>query len=159
MVKKSGSLPGKLVRDKLVTRIPAEELLRVDVVGDAFQAYFGAKLDEECRELRRSGFKDLKEFADVFEVLLALAAQQGLDLRQIQVAAADKLERSGGFKDGLVWKACAMETPEPLIYLTAPYTHVDQEVARWRMEQLQVQTAQLINAGFRVVAPLVHNHR
>jgi len=92
----------KLVRDRLDGRIPADEL-RIEADPDAIQRLLEAKLAEEIRELAASGFRDTGEYADVAEVLLALAARHGVTAAGIEQARQAKLAERGGFGRGLVW--------------------------------------------------------
>ena len=92
----------KIVRDLLAAAIPAAEL-RVETDLAAIRALLDAKLDEEIAELRATGHSDPAEFADVIEVLLALASGAGITSDAIDSARAAKLAARGGFRDGLVW--------------------------------------------------------
>lgn len=97
----TGMAGTKLVRDRLSERIPHEEL---SIATDGEMGpLLDRKLDEEIRELRDSGFRDAAEFADVEEVLRALAARAGLSPSDIEAARASKLALRGGFERGLVW--------------------------------------------------------
>lgn len=46
--------------------------------------------------------KDIEEIADVLEVLLALAERKGVSKEQLFQIAADKTEKRGGFKKGII---------------------------------------------------------
>lgn len=96
------SKAAKLVRDLLSARIPAAEL-HVETDGAALVALLDRKLDEEVAELRASGFRAVEEFADVVEVLHALAARSGISAADIESARMAKRDERGGFARGLVW--------------------------------------------------------
>jgi predicted house-cleaning noncanonical NTP pyrophosphatase (MazG superfamily) len=60
------------------------------------------KLEEESLELRQASEVDVREeSADVFEVLLSLAAVHGMSWSKIESAAAEKRVRRGGFSRGI----------------------------------------------------------
>lgn len=96
------SKPAKLVRDLLAARIPAAEL-RVETDAAALVGLLDRKLDEEVAELRASGFRSVEEFADVVEVLHALAARAGFSPGVIESARVAKRNERGAFEKGLVW--------------------------------------------------------
>jgi predicted house-cleaning noncanonical NTP pyrophosphatase (MazG superfamily) len=93
----------KLIRDKLAERIPNAELRREAGPEQEF-VFLSAKLHEEVAELHDSRFEDPAEYADVIEVLYALAARKGLSQADIEAVRLKKLEDKGGFTDGLIWK-------------------------------------------------------
>lgn len=92
----------KLVRDLLDARIPADEV-RVETDPAEVERLLLAKLDEETAELAASGHADVAEYADVFEVLLALAARKGIPAEAIEATRRQKLASRGGFERGLVY--------------------------------------------------------
>lgn len=93
----------KLIRDKYVNKIPAEQLM-LGVRGTYLEMYLERKLDEELLELHHSDYMDVEEFADVIEVLLAIAATRGITKEQIEEVRLDKLDRLGGFENGIILK-------------------------------------------------------
>jgi predicted house-cleaning noncanonical NTP pyrophosphatase (MazG superfamily) len=60
------------------------------------------KLHEELLELAQSCFKDVKEYADVIEVLYSLAYLEGIQVEDINAARHLKLQTHGGFSKGVV---------------------------------------------------------
>jgi predicted house-cleaning noncanonical NTP pyrophosphatase (MazG superfamily) len=93
--------PTKLVRDRLGERIPAHELRQAEP--GELSGLLRRKLTEECRELEESGYEDIAEFADVIEVLLAIAALAGHSPEQVEAARRAKSISRGAFDQGLVW--------------------------------------------------------
>lgn len=55
------------------------------------------KLDEETAEYKESG--EAEELADILEVLLALAAAQGVSEEELQRLCAEKRKARGGFSE------------------------------------------------------------
>jgi predicted house-cleaning noncanonical NTP pyrophosphatase (MazG superfamily) len=92
----------KLVRD----RIP--EIIRRDgrvpythrVSGSELESALWNKLDEEIGEFRQSG--DTKEFADILEVIYALANFYGVKPSQLDAIRERKAEERGGFSQGTI---------------------------------------------------------
>lgn len=88
----------KLVRDKI------PEIIRVDgkrpktrILNDS--EYLEAllkKLQEECDELIEA--KNVEELADVYEVLIALAAALGIKPDELEKVRKDKAAKRGGFQ-------------------------------------------------------------
>lgn len=102
----------KLVRDKLEVRIPPEQLR---IVGDdrLIGQLLRSKLDEELAELAASAYGDVGEYADVIEVLYALANRAGIAVTDIETARLAKLAERGGFTRGLVWTGEPEAVREP----------------------------------------------
>lgn len=92
----------KLVRDRLDCRILAEER-RVETDPQRMEELLRRKLEEELAELRESGYADVSEFADVIEVLRALAALPGIAPGDIEDVRREKAQERGGFARGLVY--------------------------------------------------------
>ncbi len=93
----------KLIRDKLVDVIPAAEV-RFERSPDVVLGFTVAKLHEELSELQHAHFGDVQEFADVLEVLLRIAAVNGMTFADIEDARLKKLEAKGGFDNGVIWR-------------------------------------------------------
>jgi predicted house-cleaning noncanonical NTP pyrophosphatase (MazG superfamily) len=94
----------KLIRDKLDARIQAEQL-RIATDPCELERLLVEKLDEEMQELAA-------EYADVFEVLFALASRRGIAAAAIEGARQHKRKARGGFERGLVWRGrAAVTTP------------------------------------------------
>jgi predicted house-cleaning noncanonical NTP pyrophosphatase (MazG superfamily) len=93
---------GKLVRDRIPEIIRAEGRRAVTrrLDDDAYRDALLDKLVEEAHELRNAlGESALGEAADVYEVLLALAAHEGWALGDVASHAADKRRQRGGFDE------------------------------------------------------------
>jgi predicted house-cleaning noncanonical NTP pyrophosphatase (MazG superfamily) len=93
----------KLIRDKYVDKIPSEQL-RTNVTDGVFNIYLEKKLTEELTELEDSDYVDAEEYADVIEVLYAMAKRNGISRDLIEKIRLDKLERLGGFENGILLK-------------------------------------------------------
>lgn len=97
---------GKLVRDQIPEIIEASGApgsFRV-LSDEEYDAALLDKLVEEVDELRAARLDDrLEEAADVYEVLLALLAQRGLDAKALVTAAEAKRQLRGGFSERLWW--------------------------------------------------------
>ena len=102
----------KLVRD----RIPAiiresglEPLIRI-APPDEYRRLIRAKLLEEAEEFLASD--DPLELADILEVVLAPAADCGIDRHQLEELRLQKEMERGAFHDRLVWMGNEVrETP------------------------------------------------
>ena len=97
----------KLVRDRIPEIIEASgRSARVRVLDDEeYDAALLDKLVEEVTELRAAAPEGrLEEAADVYEVLLALLARQGLDAPALAAAAESKRQSRGGFTERLWWE-------------------------------------------------------
>lgn len=91
----------KVIRDKYFDIIPADDLRYVDN-RDEFIKLLKEKLIEEIIELQDSNFTDPKEYADVIEVLYALASLNSITIDTILMEKIRKLSDKGGFNTGLV---------------------------------------------------------
>jgi predicted house-cleaning noncanonical NTP pyrophosphatase (MazG superfamily) len=94
---------GKLVRDKIPDVIRASGVEpRTRVADDAeYRRLLRDKLVEEVGEFLDSD--DPAELADVFEVVLALAATLGVDCDGLEALRSRKLVERGGFGQRIVW--------------------------------------------------------
>lgn len=98
---------GKLVRDKLVPLIAKTSPIMVKSLVDEslMESIFPAlllKLREELLELSYAlqGAGDVaEEAADCIEVLLAIAANAGIDASEVERKLDSKYEEKGGFDD------------------------------------------------------------
>jgi predicted house-cleaning noncanonical NTP pyrophosphatase (MazG superfamily) len=97
---------GKLVRDKIPTRIAARMEFEVtkQVPPALIKGFLISKLVEEALEVREARGPDhqREELADLFEVVRALAKANGFEMAEIEAAANGKREKVGGFEHGLV---------------------------------------------------------
>ena len=105
---------GKLVRDKIPGRIAERQEVRStrQLDGTLRKGFLVSKLLEEALEVRGATGRPQKieELADLYEVLLALAKLDGVDIVTIREAADDKRRKAGGFEEGLVLLATAIGT-------------------------------------------------
>ena len=93
----------KIIRDKYDSIIEADRLRKVENASETF-ILLREKIDEELKELSDTAFNDIYEYADVIEVLYAMADFQGISKDEIEIARLKKLDDKGGFKKHLVLK-------------------------------------------------------
>lgn len=93
----------KLIRDKYETIIESERLRKTQNPSETF-ILLRDKITEELTELADTAFNDVNEYADVIEVLYAMANFQGVSQDEIEIARLKKLDEKGGFKKCLVLK-------------------------------------------------------
>lgn len=97
---------GKLVRDKIPQIIRAqggEPIVRIAAAVE-YRELLRTKLAEEVGEVLAADDADAPgELADVLEVVLALAADLGMNGRQLESLRATKAAERGGFADRIVW--------------------------------------------------------
>ena len=93
----------KLIRDKYINIINSSELSKCKDNVERLSR-LDEKLDEESLELRDSNFEDVNEFADVLEVIYAIAEIKGISPEDIESARIKKLNDKGGFNSGLLLK-------------------------------------------------------
>jgi predicted house-cleaning noncanonical NTP pyrophosphatase (MazG superfamily) len=102
----------KLVRDKVPQVIRArgdEPIVRVADAAEYRQLLL-AKLAEETDEVLAADDADMpEELADVLEVVLALAADLGLDAAQLEELRKAKAAERGGFAEHIVWSGIVGE--------------------------------------------------
>ncbi|MFI6295907.1 nucleoside triphosphate pyrophosphohydrolase [Nonomuraea sp. NPDC050790] len=95
---------GKLVRDnipEIIRRGGGEPDVRVLGVAE-YRGALLAKLFEEATELREAPADEVAgEIADVYEVLRAIAAVDGLEWDAVEKVADGKRAERGGFRDRL----------------------------------------------------------
>lgn len=91
----------KIIRDKLVDIIPEDEFSYV--TPDYGTELLKAKLFEEITELMEATWEDLEEYADIMEVLMALAERHGISWEKVEIARKIKQKQRGSFKDNLVY--------------------------------------------------------
>lgn len=94
----------KLVRD-LIPQIIEADGKKCDVESvesNEVQRLLEEKLIEEFNEYLED--KNLEELADMMEVIFGLAHQLGYSEQQLMEKRKSKLEKRGGFKEGIVLK-------------------------------------------------------
>ena len=92
----------KLIRDKLDLVISAKELEVVRPASQEYSCLIQDKLYEELKELENSNFNNVDEYADIFEVLIAIAKTKGISKDEILSRRIEKLSEKGAFTKGLV---------------------------------------------------------
>jgi predicted house-cleaning noncanonical NTP pyrophosphatase (MazG superfamily) len=97
----------KLIRDKIPEIICAqggEPIVRVADAGE-YRELLRAKLVEEVGEVATADDAHVpEELADVLEVVLALAADLGLDAGGLERLRAAKAAERGSFSERIVWR-------------------------------------------------------
>ena len=89
----------KIIRDQ-IPGMPEDAWEEVCPV-EAY-VYLQDKLQEEIQELKETNYKDIKEFADVLEVLQALARYNGVKWSDVKVAKRIKFKENGGFSNKIL---------------------------------------------------------
>ncbi|EEH97925.2 hypothetical protein CSBG_01551 [Clostridium sp. 7_2_43FAA] len=94
----------KLVRDRIPEIITADDkTCEIEIVsGIKKQELLEKKLLEEVNEYLED--KNLEELADIMEVLFGLANELGYSEEDLIKKRNEKLEKCGGFKEGIVLK-------------------------------------------------------
>ncbi len=92
----------KLVRDKIPNIIRESEHTphTHTATGYELETALWEKLDEEVNEFRKS--KDVNEFADVLEVVYALANFYGVEPGKLEKTRQEKHQERGGFHLGII---------------------------------------------------------
>ncbi len=97
---------GKLIRDKVPQLIRArggEPIVRTANAAE-YRELLRAKLTEEVGEVLAADDADApEELADVLEVVLALAADLGLNASQLEELRMAKAAKRGDFANRIVW--------------------------------------------------------
>lgn len=93
----------KLIRDKYEDIIEPSKLEKSEDTVEKFYL-LNEKINEELVELRETVFNDVEEFADVVEVLMAMAKFQGINEADIQEAREKKNNSKGKFNNFLILK-------------------------------------------------------
>lgn len=95
----------KLVRDKIPAIIEADgKKVEIDyVTGQDMDALLEDKLLEEFNEYLED--RNLEELADMMEVIFGMASQLGYTDEDLLAERERKLEKRGGFKEGIFLKS------------------------------------------------------
>ena len=83
----------KLIRDRYDEIIEGDRLTISQNSSETF-ILLKEKINEELGELAETAFNDIDEYADVIEVLYAMADLQGIYRDEIETARLKKLEKS-----------------------------------------------------------------
>jgi ribonuclease HI len=100
----------KLVRDLAHAGIPATEM-RSETNASILHRLLQARLDEEITALRASRTPSPEQFAEVIEVLNALAALGGHSPSVLEGARLTRHAQRGGYAKGMVWAPAAPPAP------------------------------------------------
>ncbi|OKI43321.1 hypothetical protein A6A29_08170 [Streptomyces sp. TSRI0281] len=101
-----GNKSGKLVRDRIpqIIREDGAEPVTYTAGPQEYRDRLRDKLCEEAAEvLEADDEKAPEELADVLEVVLALAADLGIDTAQLEKIREAKASERGGFAERIVW--------------------------------------------------------
>ncbi|MDO8503362.1 MAG: nucleoside triphosphate pyrophosphohydrolase [bacterium] len=92
----------KLVRDKIPEYIRKKGGMPVTHIADDAEYWqkLKEKLSEEIKEFKED--EGLEEFADLLEVIDAIADHKGFDRKEIQKIRDEKAEERGKFKDRII---------------------------------------------------------
>jgi len=93
----------KLIRDKYDEVIDPKLLFKIPKGDLDVIRYVDRKIDEELLELRESDFKDINEYADVVEVLMKMAKENGISEAEVNLAREAKNEKRGRFSNNLIF--------------------------------------------------------
>ncbi len=109
-------MKSKLVRDHCPAVIEGECVLASTEA--EYQMALLLKAHEEIQEIADCP-EDPEEYADLLEVMLALAEHNGVDGDDILDALVMKREHKGGFEDGQIWETASgdirFKEQDPLI--------------------------------------------
>jgi len=98
---------GKIVRDKIPEIIKANgKRAKIErVSGELLVRGLEEKLREEVEEFfsEHDLDKSVEELADIYEVLVALARENGYDLESFMLLVTQKRLDRGGFEEGFYW--------------------------------------------------------
>lgn len=98
----------KLVRDRVEDVVGSDLVINfAPVPDDEVMPALRAKLLEEVGEYLMA--PGVPELVDVYEVLMALVYEEGLDLERLQIEAGKKTHARGGFYNGLGMYAQSLE--------------------------------------------------
>lgn len=92
----------KLVRDNNIDHYPQDKFRIASDQAD-LQSLLLKKIEEELQEIVEADYKDPYEYADLIEVLFALAKNNGVKEEEIVDAGIKKRETKGAFYRKLVW--------------------------------------------------------
>lgn len=93
----------KLIRDNYESIIDTDRMYIAEDISEKF-IFLKDKIYEELEELSETAFNDIEEYADVIEVIYAMAEFQGIYRDEIETARINKLKKRGGFKKWLILK-------------------------------------------------------
>jgi len=91
----------KIIRDDLEKEIDKDRL-SFTTSKDEHIHYLIEKITEELTELKESDYEDVREYADVFQVLYSLAKLKGIDKVDIENSVVAKHVIRGTFQKGLL---------------------------------------------------------
>jgi len=91
----------KLIRDN-IPGMPDDAWRTADK--DEAYEFLKGKIHEEIQELTNTGYLDLYEFADVLEILYALAKKAKFTPKDLEIARKVKFKERGGFSNKILLK-------------------------------------------------------
>jgi len=92
----------KLIRDKYVTEIDSNRLTTLSTDSNVYRGFLLDKLYEEIEELADTDWRDVEEYADVYEVFMKIMEIHGVTQQQVIDAQVTKRILKGGFDTGLL---------------------------------------------------------
>jgi len=95
----------KLVRNNYKDIIPEARLSVVDPKSKTYKEFLFDKLEEELQELADTDWTDVEEYADVYEVFLAIMHTHGVHEDDVLKSKIEKSILHGSFSEGILLKS------------------------------------------------------
>ena len=88
--------PKKLIRDKIIEHLRPEDW---EIVFDESELnnLYALKIQEELNEIKESNHTDIMEFADLIQVAISFANENGFTFKEVMKAVESKKELKGTF--------------------------------------------------------------
>lgn len=110
--------PKKLIRDKVIFKLKTGEYEQI-YDPEEINKLYALKVQEELAEIQRSNHQDVTEFADLIDVAIAFAQQNGHSLDTLHAVSDAKAEEKGEYTN---WALTNMNpnNPSNKLYLNYP---------------------------------------
>lgn len=90
--------PKKLIRSKVAAILPAKEIVIITDKAELNNLY-SLKIQEEVAEIKSSFYADVEEFADLLQVVICFAEQNGFMLEELIQVGLNKRTKKGVFSN------------------------------------------------------------
>jgi predicted house-cleaning noncanonical NTP pyrophosphatase (MazG superfamily) len=101
--------PKKLIRNNVVAKLQEGEFEQITDLVELNKLY-ALKIGEELAEIQRADHKDVSEFADLIEVAIAFAGQNGITMEQLFMTISGKVTAKGRYTN---WVLTNMNPENP----------------------------------------------
>lgn len=115
--------PKKLIRDKIPAKIQENKEYEIIESKSELNQLYVLKVKEELNEIQHADFNDIKEFADLLDVVYSFAEQNGFSKEKLELIRLEKYEKKGTFSN-IALNNLNPHNPSNMLYFVENYKNI-----------------------------------